>query len=1118
MNTNTTIINTTTDEWITTTQVRPVRSRRSVPCMIDRRIQDVCTGWIDTCNGNRIQCTHPYNRPLHLSNMECRSHMNGGCRRGDACTYGHHPEFRDYFSSGSTPIHRAPQPRMDQSRTGFQRPDQYRTGPHRSDQSRTGPHRSDQSRTGPQRTNQSRTGFQRIKSAQCKAILIGVPCPYGDRCSFAHGAVDKKDSVKLVESKLSGNETFDSTIKSIHRKLVRYRDLINYHLLKNCEPRLDELGDYDLKDFYKILKMIVRVSTMKKQIQNDETGQTEYVSNRPEIDISDAEFEYYRSLFARFTVCENHIKFETDKRSVRSFKPDVKFLCNHGANCLKGGCHLFDGVLQVCLDDFISGTCGCEAKTMEEAKPQMDKMNATLESIKAEIASSSNPEEIKCLERYAVNCVKELVALFPKLHYGRKLFPEVENTSGVTFDHTMEASQEFLSNDPAFAEFIRSENERIKAEKLLNRNASIIARMFKAFVFKKIRKSLTPQSNTDHLEYLSSGAHFDGLSFPRFMIMKNEFNNWSMHWRSKMSYREFHSFVFEKSEIWNSLGVETHFEDSVDHLGNKIETTTNVASDKDLYFNFWSWLRGIPLEADPDVVGSARDVVLGGGDLFDQYKKEQSPTFNLKFSDWIETKLDISNAVKLMREYSVTFTCAKKYLDMDVAKSGLSPREFMRYNSKTVAVWMKVNHNLPFLKKMDAVEFDSISIETFIKNEEYYVEFVLGGWWHYYKNVNVGGMAKYIADKQSGWNFVPLKVIWDPSEEASREARKQADAEQKAFIVEQQKKIAEEKALAKKAKKDTLAALRASKKTGQVKSDSDSDSDSESDSDSDSESDSDSDSDSSSDSEEFVDDRDDLLADEFDDHVPELNSMMKMPSGCVHVFRDETDHGTYEIFIGPFESEEKADTILKETKVWNKTKGLRSMNPSTKKVDGSWYIVFGDTTKTKASRNGSIPHEWVMSLINHLCETCLSESHDVTKFYTNINQVDYLLMQAKVAPVKAKVVEVVATKAWTSNAKVAAPKTTWAPKVKAVAPKVWAPKAKSVPEVSKVPDVPVVKVDVKTAHHESMQKKVNALFAKSVSPAVTPPLVTKKVSRRFVNCGDQDVIGEWDGYGEEEEW
>ena len=129
--------------------------------------------------------------------------------------------------------------------------------------------------------------------------------------------------------------------------------------------------------------------------------------------------------------------------------------------------------------------------------------------------------------------------------------------------------------------------------------------------------------------------------------------------------------------------------------------------------------------------------------------------------------------------------------------------------------------------------------------------------------------------------------------------------------------------------------------------------------------------------------------------------MMSIPIDGYYIYREETEKHTFDIYIGPFESKKKATEIYNSMRAWNKKVG-RTMNPKIVIDDRpdmkeSWNIVFGDTINAKKScrldKSGINPYEWVLNLIKYLCETCLSETHDISKFHTNIDYIKYQLFE-----------------------------------------------------------------------------------------------------------------------------
>jgi hypothetical protein len=241
-----------------------------------------------------------------------------------------------------------------------------------------------------------------------------------------------------------------------------------------------------------------------------------------------------------------------------------------------------------------------------------------------------------------------------------------------------------------------------------------------------------------------------------------------------------------------------------------------------------------------------------------------------------------------------------------------------------------------------------------------------------------------------------------------------------------------------------------------------------------------------------------MLNAEFTKSVQKLNSKMNVPSGSLYFFRSQTDRGTHDIYIGPFESEEKANEVMSEMKVWNKNGGSRTMKPRLEedKDSGmltSWNIVFGDTSNNrrndKKESRGVIPYDWVPNMIVHLCNTCLSGVCEANQFCTNITCIDSLLKQAKTTPTT-KSVPAYKTQKVT---KVVTPKVV-TPKV--VIPKVETPKVET-------PKVVAPKV-VAQNQSRSMQNKVIAI-------------TKSKLPFARVNDRDDDYgYGDWDSSWNEE--
>ena len=719
------------DDWTTVQHHR--RQLRFVIVIINGVRTRICTNWLLRCLGEETTCNHAFNNPVHgrgYNEMVCPFHLKDGCTMENhpdprrRCKKQHHIELLRYFRERE-PVLAAAVPT---------RPSTQRTG--------------------------------RKKTATCMAFMHKTRCPYRT-CSFAHGVAEMKDSVAEIDAGLKGRRVlppFQRIMEFLHWTLVTYKEVINQKKLENSEARLGDIKNCSPVNFPDFLDKIYDISRMKKQVTDQFTGETRWEPNRPDIGISDEQFEDLCNIRSRLRVCQTHVDFEILKL-YKDSNLKLEKICNHSVNCSKGGCHVFEGVRQICFDDLCGLRCKCEFKTEEESESKMRAIKATLDIHKADLDKTTDVSEIHrlklCIEKY----VKDLVKAHPKIHLSSlgvtlKDPIHVEDTSHVSLTHSLEASVHFEFNDPKFMESMKAKAEENKLIRLMNEKTTMIANAFRSYKFRSLKLTMNPRTNPEHLEYLSSGAFFVGLSLERFLIVKEEFSNWSKYWRH-MSYSEFHAYVLEKKEIWNKLGITTQLEEDV-------VVEVHIPSEKDDYLNFWTWLRNVPIYKDVSIIGDAADVVEAAYDLFLLYK-EECKSFSMTFSEWITVNPAISKAVDLMREHSVTYLCAKRYVELDVVQSGMSVKQFSMYNPNTVKQWMKINYELPFLG------YKLIDIDTFIRDNEYYVEYILGGWWMYYEKENVGGLSKYISDKQNGWKYIPLKATWNPSLQKSREDKIKAE-------------------------------------------------------------------------------------------------------------------------------------------------------------------------------------------------------------------------------------------------------------------------------------------------------------------------------------------------------
>jgi len=1000
------------------------KKQRHVIVLINGKQERMCINYLMRCIGQTANCNHS-DSLFHSKNKICKFNLTQpqGCWRKDhrdpskCCPFEHYPELLNYFPQENMHC----MPANVNPKANFQ-------------------------------NNQIR-----IKTASCKADMLGIMCPYGAKCSFAHGTASMKEANAFVDAGLNGKQVipFTNIMIYIHTILKKFKEVINRKILENSGTRIIE-RTLDPINFVHDLDDIVYISRLSKEVQDDTTGKINWISDRPDIGIMEDQYEDFIALCRKFHVCDKHVKFHSLKICDKNYKPKVDELCNHSINCKKG-CHIFEGENQICFEDLCGIPCSCRFKTIEDAETNKIIIKKSIDSFSEELKKSTDPTEINrlkmCIEKY----VKDYIDLNPKIHLSklgiRLNKPSIQiDTSHITFNHKMVASKKFNYEDPEFTKLIKAEIEKKRLIQLQNTNASIIQMAFRLYKFKNIKLTLTPHNDNLHHEYLSSGAYFVGLSLERFKNVKDEFTNWSQYWRS-MTFSEFHLYVLAKMEIWNSLGVETRIEDDV-----IIET--HMPSEKDNYLNFWSWIRKVPIDQDISIIGDAKDIVQNAYDLFITYK-ELCPNFTITFSDWIALKPDIYKAVQLMREHSVMYICAKRYIDLDVVSSGLSVIQFSKYNHSTVKVWMKTNYEIKHLKeyKPNTLGIELIDIDTFILNEESYTEYYLGGWWDCYKEDY--GFEKFISDKQNGWKYVPIKNSMVPSLRKEYEANIKAKKEQEEFIKKRLQEILEAKIKDKKQKKKKLEAIRAAKNKNVKKHNDSSSSDSSSDSDS---------------------DTDSVLSDDSDfgfkkNKNQDLNALMHVPNDNYYVFRKQTARGTYDIYIGPFESEKEAKKVMESMRLWNK-KASRTMKPKIIMDDDSgmktsWNIMFGDTTNTrKGEKNesrGIVVYEWVLNMIDYLCEHCFLSTVTCAQFHTNIDSIKFQLYEARNKPKKVIAPKVIAPKVIAP--KVIAPKKVIAQKVKPdknIAPKVMEPEKVITPKVI-IPKViaPKVKPFLKMADNSN---------------------------------------------------
>jgi hypothetical protein len=354
------------NEWISVKRLEPREPRintitKPLPSSV---IGTISTGPIRFCTnsllnsiGRRTEnCIHPINNSSHT--RVCRYHLLTNCTR-EECEFEHPPELKSFFANtiyAGPQLNHVPNQRTYQgmNQRADQKYDQYQKYDHRQDKKynphqdkkydqrqdkKYNPHQvkkydshqdkkynQHQDKKYDQRPVRQPNNSNRMKS-KCMADMMGKLCPYGGRCNFAHnGPADKKEHMAIIDEALNGRGVinFQNILEKIHWNLTTYKNVINQVKRENrdsYDSLFDEIEECEPKNLIKLLAKIVNVCKMKKEIQNDETGELQWVTNKPYIGFSDDEFDYLTALYARFIVCQKDIDHHISKLCDKDYKP-----------------------------------------------------------------------------------------------------------------------------------------------------------------------------------------------------------------------------------------------------------------------------------------------------------------------------------------------------------------------------------------------------------------------------------------------------------------------------------------------------------------------------------------------------------------------------------------------------------------------------------------------------------------------------------------------------------------------------------------------------------------------------------------------------------------------------
>ena len=696
-------------------------------------------------------------------------------------------------------------------------------------------------------------------------------------------------------------------------------------------------------------------------------------------------------------------------------------ICTHAGNC-KRGCHVSDinekGYSKmICVGDLF-GNCNCTIKSGMDAIIMRSKFMEQLAAKKNERQALISQKSV-CSGAKAIECDNKLSVVNREIYFfaesivdthrmvhfvsdlgyaplSEVVLNKIETTeySSTGFvDLPQVSSEQYMEQEALHAEFrakahllnkeLREREEIKQREALANAEAIRVARL-----------SEVDMTNSVHVAYASNGA-VNYMNLDQYVAdcAGNAVYN---HWIAKpmgMSFASFTRFVDSKLPQWEDLGIERDIIENREWDSASKRTIVeivsinerHVASEKDNYANFWSWIYGLTLTSDPIVVGTARDVALNSPELFFRYK-EAYPSFSITFSDWIAKDNDLSRAIELSRNNNVAFDVALRYIKNNVEATGLTISEFTSYRFQTVDEWMRVNKCLVALKQ------NEISLPTYTSNLELYKNYYLAGWWSHYENK--GGFAKFQSNKAAGWDHSAsgFRVTAADGEKAIEAEKKRYENGLKEQLVMAKMSAAfcltleepKPKTLKKTVKKNKQIIRRRAN------------------------------SDSESDSEEFVHDFGNSVFSNGQDFFANkkrvvLAGQTTLPSGkCFYIHRtEETQHRdsgivtVRKVHFGPFPDSTEFDKnfvkkIVGFMKAFNKSGSGRAMNlkvvantPKTMHQTKSVDIVYGDTCtylrERKLVAQGNNPYEWIVSLINDMCTTGPLREYKSYNFCSNID-------------------------------------------------------------------------------------------------------------------------------------
>jgi len=442
------------------------------------------------------------------------------------------------------------------------------------------------------------------------------------------------------------------------------------------------------------------------------------------------------------------------------------------------------------------------------------------------------------------------------------------------------------------------------------------------------------------------------MSFEQFCnsFEREIFANWQQK-KSFLPFDKYRQSILLKKDEWDADGTQVvqvygHRNDECDDDENQ-EATESICSVPHVlmkeFASFWSWINDLPIEQDPEVVGSLG--FMADTELFEKYVKEMQPkNFDPTFEEWIECDPKRSELVNLTAKLGC-YEKALGYQSLAIGSTTMTIEEFVENDPKDVKHWIRVN-------EIRTVRGDgSLPFDEFMFDKKVYIEYYM------HEVYKFKTLEEYREDLGDNWQTMkPCKItarsVKPPVSQKSLE-----ELLSTVKPLEQKKKVVFTKS---------------------VKEESDSDSDSD-----------ESESDESESDESESDDSDfgtgfglgldmSSILDELDGgKKPIPLAMSKSTPLEGYIYHEQTVRDGalgsvtgLNVVIGPFPME-KLNDVIRLVDDARKRQGLpcqpkSRINDATKNSSQSFDVFWHDNHSAKIDHSRSQPYQWMLKLITSL--------------------------------------------------------------------------------------------------------------------------------------------------------